>query len=115
MRLQDALAKGGRISVNGGEAGPSGGYLGDIAKAKRKIEGEIGGYAVQQAIAMHEIQNGPIKSYDEFMDLIIKKGKPDALPLPTLPYYQEYAYDEENHKLVVVEFPEKVKQFESQK
>ena len=38
---------------------------------------------------------------------IIKKDQPDGLPLDTLPYYQEYAWDEANQQLVVVEFPKR--------
>lgn len=114
MKLEDALAQGGTIATGGGEVGPSGGYLGDIAKAKRGVEGQLSGYAVQQAMAAHEILNGPIKNYDEFMELIIKKGQPDAMALPMLPYYQEYAYDEANRALVVVEFAQRRKDYEAQ-
>ncbi len=114
LKLQDALAEGGQIAKGGGDVGPSGGYLGDIAKAKRGVEGQMSGYAVQQAMAIHEISNGPIKDYDEFMEFIIKKDKPDGMQLPTLPYYQEYAYDDANKQLVVVEFAEKRRQYEAE-
>jgi hypothetical protein len=114
MRLKDALDQGGQIATGGGEVGPSGGYLGDIAKAKRSIEGQSSSLAVQKAMQAHEILNGPIKSYEEFMELIIKKGQPDGMQLPTLPYYQEFAYDEENRALVVVEFPQRKKDYEAQ-
>ena len=39
------------------------------------------------------------------MDVIIKKGKPDGIQLPMLPYYQEYGYDADAKELVVIEYP----------
>jgi len=61
---------------------------------------------VQQALQIYDIQNnGPVKTYDEFMSGVIKKDQPDGIQLPMLPYYQEFAYDEANRQLVVVEFP----------
>jgi hypothetical protein len=108
LLLKDALADGGQVAEAGGTVGPSGGYLGTIAKTYRRAAGEIGGlYPVNQAIQAHEILNGPLKDYAEFESLILKKGQADALTLPTLPYYQEYAYDEEGHKVVIVEFPKR--------
>ena len=44
------------------------------------------------------------KDYQEFMDRIIKENN---IALPKLPFYQEYQYDEANHKLVVIEYPDK--------
>lgn len=44
------------------------------------------------------------KDYPEFMEQIIKKNN---IALPTLPYYQEYAYDAPNHKLIILEYPDK--------
>jgi len=46
------------------------------------------------------------------MTRIIGKGGPDSIALPMLPYYQEWAYDVANRKLVVVEFPAKKEQRE---
>jgi hypothetical protein len=43
------------------------------------------------------------KDYDEFMNEIIKANN---IALPKLPYYQKYAYDEKEHKLIVIEYPE---------
>ena len=39
------------------------------------------------------------KDYPEFMEQIIRKNN---IALPTLPYYQEYAYDAPNHKLIIL-------------
>jgi hypothetical protein len=43
------------------------------------------------------------KDYDEFMNEIIKANN---IALPLLPHYQEYGYDEKEHKLVILEYPE---------
>ncbi|MCP6769256.1 hypothetical protein NL529_30855, partial [Klebsiella pneumoniae] len=69
---------------------------------------------VKMDMDAYEALNGEkIKTYAEFMDLIIKKGKPDGIQLPMLPYYQEYGYDPETRELVVIEYPEKKKQKEA--
>jgi hypothetical protein len=52
------------------------------------------------------------KDTKEFMDEIIKPGQPDGMRLPQLPYYQEYGYDEKEHKLIVLEYPERKVQFQ---
>lgn len=54
------------------------------------------------------------KTYQEFMDEIIKPGKPDGIQLPMLPYYQEYGYDPDAKELVVIEYPEKKRALEEQ-
>ena len=41
------------------------------------------------------------KDYDEFMTDIIQANN---IGLPKLPYYQKYGYDENEHKLVVLEY-----------
>ena len=64
---------------------------------------------------MYEAANGEKpKTYEEFMELIIKKGQPDGIQLPMLPYYQEYGYDPEKQELVVIEYPEKKKAMQEQ-
>jgi hypothetical protein len=115
-RLQDALAEGAVVAEGGGAVGPSGGYLGTLAKAYRSSVATAAMARVQQDLLAYDLQNnGPIKNYDEFMQFIIKKGQPDGLALPMLPYYQEYAYDEANRQLVVVEYPERKTQVDQQK
>ncbi len=44
------------------------------------------------------------KDYDEFMTAIIK---PNNIALPKLPVYQEYAYDEKEHKLIILEYEDR--------
>lgn len=43
------------------------------------------------------------KDYDEFMTDIIKANN---IALPQLPVYQKYAYDEQEHKLIILEYPD---------
>ena len=113
LKLQDAQAQGGQIVHGGGEVGPSGGYVGTLAQAYRSSIGTIAVQQVQQALQMYEIQNNaPPKDYDEFMTAVLRKGQAEGIQLPQLPYYQEYAYDEANRQLVVVEFPARKAEFE---
>ncbi len=109
LKLESALAEGGQLVQGSGQVGPSGnteGYLGSVAQAYRSSVGAIAVQQVQQALQIYDIQNnGPVKTYDEFMSGVIKKDQPDGIQLPMLPYYQEFAYDEANRQLVVVEFP----------
>jgi hypothetical protein len=90
-------------------------YLGVNAEAYRTSVAKIGGFAVQQSMAMYEIEhNEKPKTYQEFMEGIIKPGKPDGIQLPMLPYYQEYGYDSDTKQLVVIEYPAKKKALEEQ-
>jgi hypothetical protein len=47
------------------------------------------------------------KDYDEFMNEIIK---PNNIALPRLPPYQEYGYDANEHKLIILEYPDRKNQ-----
>ena len=68
----------------------------------------IGKISIDQmdyAVRLFQAENGRFpKDYQEFMDEVIKKNN---IALPKLPFYQEYKYDEANHKLVVIEYPDK--------
>ena len=33
--------------------------------------------------------------------------KANNIALPVLPYYQEYGYDEKEHKLIILEYPDR--------
>jgi hypothetical protein len=44
------------------------------------------------------------KNYDEFMAEIIKSNN---ISLPKLPANQEYGYDEKEHKLIIIEYPDR--------
>jgi hypothetical protein len=85
------------------------------ADAYRTSVGNIAKMSVQHSIDLYEASNGEKpKTYEEFMDVIIQKGKPDGLWLPMLPYYQEYGYDADKKELVVIEYPEKKKAVDAQ-
>jgi hypothetical protein len=105
LKLEDALKDGGVLAET---TIPVADPLTQNAAAYRTSVAKIGGMAVQQAIAIRNAQNiadpKPL-SYDEFMSEIIQPGKPDSIQLAMLPYYQEYAWDVPNQKLVVVDFP----------
>ncbi|MFN9369487.1 MAG: hypothetical protein ACK6CT_12110 [Planctomycetia bacterium] len=81
------------------------------SQAYRESVGRIAVLAVEQKMKLHEAEHGHVPAtYEEFMQAIIAAGQPDGLHLPMLPYYQEYAYDPEMKKLVVMEFPAKKEQ-----
>ena len=115
LKLSDALAQGGVLAATNIEVADP---LTQAASAKRTLTGKVGAMGVEHAIQIRNassIQDPKPLTYDEFMAEIIKKGQPDAMPLGMLPYYQEYAWDEANQKLVVVDFPAKKAQYEKQK
>jgi hypothetical protein len=75
----------------------------------------VGRIAIDQityALRLYEAENGRYpKDYQEFLDEVIKKNN---ISLPQLPFYQDYAYDADGHKLVVLEYPERKAQFQAQ-
>ena len=78
------------------------------AEAYRTSVAKIGGFGVTQKIQMRNassIKRPQPLTYDVFMAEIIEPGGMNGIRLPMLPYYQEYAWDEENQDLVVVDFP----------
>lgn len=78
------------------------------ADAYRTSVGKIAVMAVEQRMKLHAVEHdSPPETYEEFMAAIIQPGSPGGLQLPMLPYYQEYAYDPAEKRLVVVEFPAK--------
>ncbi len=90
-------------------------YLTVQADAYRTSVANIAKMKVKMDMDQYEALNGEKpKTYEEFMDVIIKKGKPDGIQLPMLPYYQEYGYDPEAKELVVIEYPAKKKAFQDQ-
>jgi hypothetical protein len=90
-------------------------YLTVQADAYRTSVANIAKMKVKMDMDQYEALNGEKpKTYEEFMDVIIKKGKPDGIQLPMLPYYQEYGYDPDAKELVVIEYPAKKKAYEEQ-
>jgi hypothetical protein len=63
---------------------------------------------MQHAIDLYKAENDRYpKDYNEFMEVIIKANN---IGLPKLPYYQEYAYDDKEHKLIIIEYPARKEQ-----
>jgi len=90
-------------------------YITINADAYRTSVANIAKMKVKMDMDQYEAINGEKpKTYEEFMDLIIKKGKADGIQLPMLPYYQEYGYNPETKELVVIEYPEKKKAYQDQ-
>ncbi len=111
-QLKEELAKGGVVTDGKMH---SDAYLDQLADAYRTSAGNAAKMRVQMDMTAYDLQNGgPPKTYEEFMEHIIKKGKADGIQLPMLPYYQEYAYDADKKELVVVEYPAKKKAMDEQ-
>jgi hypothetical protein len=72
---------------------------------------EIAQGNVKHTLDLFYATNGRFpKDYQEFRDEILKPGTGEALSLPRLPYYQEYGYDEVNHKLIILEYSDRKNQ-----
>jgi hypothetical protein len=75
----------------------------------------VGKIAVDQityALRIFEATNERYpKDLDEFMKEIIQANN---IALPKLPYYQEYGYDAPNHRLMVLEYPDRKEAFQKQ-
>ena len=110
--LKPELEKGGQ-TTDGKLHAPD--YITLQADAYRTTVANIAKMNVKHGHRQYEALNGEKpKTYEEFMEQIIKKGKPDGIQLPMLPYYQEYGYDPDAKDLVVIEFPEKKKAMKEQ-
>jgi hypothetical protein len=111
LPLADALASGGVVA----EMSITSGGLEAMSDAYRTSVGKLAQMAVEQRMQLHMAEHGSTPAtYEAFMAVIIGKGQPDGLQLPMLPYYQEYAFDPESRKLLVVEFPAKKAQREAE-
>jgi hypothetical protein len=112
LDLKPELAKGGEVTDGKTHATEQLDLMADVYRTK---VGELAKMRVQMDMAQYEALNGEKpKSYEEFMDQIIKKGKADGIQLPMLPYYQEYGYDSDKKELVVIEYPAKKKAMKDQ-
>ncbi len=109
LDLAAAKAQGGVVVDNPSEAEEGG--LGAYSQAYRHTVAFAGSLAVDQKMKLYQAEHNKIPAtHKEFMDKIIAPGTPDEIRLPMLPYYQEYAFDPDSKKLVVVEFPAKKEQ-----
>lgn len=115
LDLQQALADGGVLASTKIE---STNPLMQSADAYRTSVAKIGGIAVEQAIQVRNAQSirdpKPL-THAQFVSEIIKPNQQDGIHLPMLPYYQEYAWDEQAQKLVVVDFPARKAEREKQR
>jgi hypothetical protein len=110
--LKPELAQGGQVTDGKIHATD---YITIQADAYRTSVAKIAQLKVKMDMDQYEALNGEKpKTYEEFMDVIIKKGKPDGIQLPMLPYYQEYGYDPDKKELVVIEYPAKKKAMQDQ-
>jgi hypothetical protein len=110
--LKAELAKGAVLAATDIEVADP---LTQSASAYRTQVAKIAKMKVQMDMGQYEAINGEKpKTYEEFMEVIIKKGKAEGIQLPMLPYYQEYAYDTDKKELVVVEYPAKKKAMQDQ-
>jgi hypothetical protein len=72
------------------------------------IIGQASILSIQHSLDLYQATNGEYpKTREEFMEKIIKEN---GIALPKLPFYQEYGYDVPNHKLVVLEYPDRKEQ-----
>jgi hypothetical protein len=69
------------------------------------IIGQTSMFSIQKALDLYQAETGEFpKTTEDFMDKIIKANN---IALPKLPFYQEYGYDAPNHKLVILEYPDR--------
>ena len=101
LNLSDALAQKGVLAAT---SVTSGDYLGAISDVYKTSVPKIAIATLQPLMMQFNLDNNRDPTYDEFVAQIIKVHN---VRLPQLPYYQDYAYDEAEHKLVVVEFPQR--------
>ncbi|MGE3821332.1 MAG: hypothetical protein AB7I30_18120 [Isosphaeraceae bacterium] len=61
--------------------------------------------SIDKAMGLYQATNDRYpSSHEEFMSEIIRANN---IALPKLPFYQEYVYDVQQHKLLIYEYPEK--------
>ena len=74
------------------------------ANAYVTIVGQTSILHIQHALDLYYGETGRYpRNYAEFMATIVR---PNNIALPMLPYYQKYGYDEKEHTLVILEYPE---------
>jgi len=115
LSLDEALASGGEKAAS--EITSTNPLL-QSADAYRTSVAKVSAMAVHQAIQIRNAQSiadpKPL-THEQFVREIIKPGQPDGIALAMLPYYQEYAWDEANQQLVVVDFPARIEAREKQR
>lgn len=76
------------------------------------IVGQTAMFQIKSAMDLWQAEHERYpKDYQEFMTEIIKANN---LSLPRLPYYQEYGYDAKEHKLIILEYPDRKEALQKQ-
>jgi hypothetical protein len=76
-----------------------------VGNAYVSIVGRASQLKIESALNIfHGANDRYPKDYAEFMAEIIKAN---SISLPKLPPYQEYSYDEKEHKLIILEYPDR--------
>jgi hypothetical protein len=76
-----------------------------VGNAYVSIIGRASQLKIEHALNLfHGANDRYPKDYAEFMAEIIKAN---SISLPKLPPYQEYSYDEKEHKLIILEYPDR--------
>jgi hypothetical protein len=74
-----------------------------VGNAYVSIIGRTAMLNIQHAMDLFKAENDRFpKDFDEFMTLM----RANNIALPQLPPYQKYAYDEKEHKLILLEYPD---------
>jgi hypothetical protein len=69
------------------------------------IIGRASQLSIEHALDLYRAEHDRYpKNYEEFMSEIIKANN---IALPKLPPYQDYSYDEKEHKLIILEYPDR--------
>jgi hypothetical protein len=76
-----------------------------VGNAYVSIIGRTAQLQIEHAVNLfHGANDRYPKDLDEFMTEIIKAN---GISLPKLPPYQDYGYDEKEHKLIIIEYPDR--------
>jgi hypothetical protein len=100
--LKEELAKGGQTTDGKVHATD---YITLQADVYRTEVAKLAKMKVKMDMDLYEAANNEkVKTYEEFMEKIIKENN---ISLPVLPYYQSYSYDKDKHMLIILEYPDK--------
>ena len=109
VKAAPEVAKGAKVSDNKITAKD---YITLQGNAYVSIIGQTSVMMIDHAMDLYKAEHDRYpKDYDEFMTDIIKANN---IALPQLPSYQEYGYDEREHKLKVLEYEDRKNQPQGQ-
>lgn len=104
LPLDKALQDGGVVVDPDSEPDEQG--IAAYGQAYRHSMATVGGLAVEQKMRLHKAEHDELPAtHAEFMAKIIAPGTADEVRLPKLPAFQDYAFDPQTKRLVIVEFP----------